>query len=220
VEELQALPGIGRYTAGAVASIAYGVRAPVLDGNVARVLGRLAAMDEDVRVPRVRDRLWVWTEALLPARRCGDFNQALMELGATVCLPRSPDCPGCPLKADCRAFGEGSADRIPPAARRARVVGVKMVVAAVRRGRQWLFLQRPHRGLWAGLWELPSEPVGAGESESEALDRLRARLPAGVTIDSLPCGQLSWRLTHREIHFALHAGRCDRNGSRGSRVAD
>ena len=104
VAELQQLPGIGRYTAGAIASIAFGQRAPVVDGNVARVFTRVFART---------DRHWELAEVLLPSRNCGDFNQALMELGALVCLPVQPRCEKCPLRGVCRR-GQLPARRRPP----------------------------------------------------------------------------------------------------------
>ena len=110
------------YTAGAIASVAYDTTAPVLDGNVARVVMRLTAMEADPKSPATRARLWSAVEALLPDRRCGDFNQALMDLGATVCAPKSPNCPACPLDRWCAAREEGSVDRIPPVGRRTPVL--------------------------------------------------------------------------------------------------
>ncbi len=217
VAGLMSLPGVGRYTAGAVASIAYGVRAPVLDGNVVRVLMRLAALEADPGAPATRAELWGLAEAVLPARRCGDFNQALMELGATVCVPQAPICHLCPLNATCRAYQEGSAERIPLPARRSRVLTGAMVVAAVRRGERLLFVRRPATGLWAGLWELPGEPVGEGESLAAARRRLRARLPAGVRLAARPIGAVVRRLTHREITFHIYLGSAAEFRVRGRR---
>ncbi|MBX7251062.1 MAG: A/G-specific adenine glycosylase, partial [Candidatus Promineofilum sp.] len=108
LEELLRLPGVGRYTAGAVASIAYGVRAPVLDGNVIRVLSRLFDVAEDVTRPETRARLWALAEALVPAERPGDYNQALMELGQVICVPQRPRCLLCPLRDDCLARQRGT----------------------------------------------------------------------------------------------------------------
>lgn len=204
VEGLMALPGIGRYTAGAIASIAFGMRAPVLDGNVARVLCRLIGLAGDPKAPQTRSALWTLAKALLPVRRCGDFNQALMELGATVCSPQGPECPTCPLKAICLAHHEGTTDRIPPAAKRAKVREALMIVAAVRRGRKLLFVQRPTIGLWAGLWELPAEPVREGESNRSARARLKRSLPPGTSVARQPVGEVTRQLTHRRITFRVY----------------
>ena len=144
VAELQQLPGIGRYTAGAIASIAFGQRAPVVDGNVARVFTRVFART---------DRHWELAEVLLPARNCGDFNQALMELGALVCLPVQPRCEKCPLRNVCR---RGQL----PARRRSPLRRVTESVLFVQcQGQIWL-RQRPAQGLLAGLWELPAGRSG------------------------------------------------------------
>jgi A/G-specific adenine glycosylase len=206
VAALMRLPGVGRYTAGAIASIAYGVRAPVLDGNVGRVLMRLTAMEADPRSPATRAHLWRLAEAILPAKRCGDFNQALMELGATVCGPQTPACLQCPLKTYCLACRKGRAGQIPPPAKRPRALPAAVVVALLRWGERLLFVQRPAKGLWAGLWELPAEPVETGEPLATARRRLRARLPVGVRLAARPAGTVVRHLTHREITFHIYVG--------------
>lgn len=226
VDELMSLPGIGRYTAGAIASIAYDVRAPVLDGNVIRVLMRLLAMRADPKSPGARSRLWRCAESLLPRKRCGDFNQAMMELGATLCSPRAPNCDACPLNRCCRAHLRRLTDHIPPTARRTRVLPARMVVAAVRRSvgrsssREWLFVQRPPSGLWASLWELPSEPVADGESPVAARKRLEAGLPIRCRLGKKPVATVTRQLTHRTITFEVftasvsHARKKARSGQR------
>jgi A/G-specific adenine glycosylase len=139
VAELQRLPGIGRYTAGAIASIAFGQRAAVVDGNVARVLARVFGWAGNVRQGRSQRWLWAVAEALLPARRCGEFNQAVMELGALVCVPRLGGW-------QCRLPNRGRPRPMRP------VTDERLLV--LRRGRV-LLRQRPAGGLLAGLWELP-----------------------------------------------------------------
>ncbi len=206
VESLLALPGIGRYTAGAIASIAYDVPAPVLDGNVARVLCRILALAGDPKTPATRDQLWTVAESLVPPRRCGDFNQSLMELGATVCTPQSPQCLICPLRSSCLASTRGLADQIPPPSRRPRVLEAETVVVAIRSGDRLLFMQRPQTGLWAGLWELPSEDVRAGEECRAALRRLRRRLTGDARIQPQRIGSVTRLLTHRRIAFHVYAG--------------
>lgn len=206
VEGLMALPGIGRYTAGAIASIAFGARAPVLDGNVTRVLMRLTGLEADPKSPGTRERLWSLAETALPRRRCGDFNQAIMELGATLCSPLTPECPQCPLRSGCRAHLNGSTDRIPPPARRARVQSGCLAVAAIRQGSELMFVQRPSVGLWAGLWELPSEPAEEGETIETTRRRLLKKLPAGTRLASQPAGTVVRQLTHREFTFHVFEG--------------
>src|SRR5512134_738690 len=113
VEALRALPGVGRYTAGALASIAFDRPAPIVDGNVARVLARLLDLDLDVRSPAGQRRLWAEAEALANGPSPGDLNQALMELGALVCTPRTPRCADCPVRRRCRGRAAGRAEALP-----------------------------------------------------------------------------------------------------------
>lgn len=153
VASLLALPGVGRYTAGAVASIAYGTPAPIVDGNVARVLARAFALDAPIDDPATRLTLWSLAESLLPRRGCGDFNQALMELGALVCAPRNPACAVCPWRASCAALRQGDVERLPRRTARREPRAVVHHIAAVRHGNHWLMEQRGPRGLWAGMWQ-------------------------------------------------------------------
>lgn len=155
VEGLLSLPGIGRYTAGAVASIAFDVNAPVLDGNVRRVLCRIFAIRKDPRNAVVQDRLWTVAEDLLPERNVGDFNQALMELGATVCLPRTPSCSLCPVRDSCRAHRLGLQNHLPVRIEGRAIPHEKIAVALIQNGKSLLIGPRPERGLLAGLWSLP-----------------------------------------------------------------
>jgi A/G-specific adenine glycosylase len=203
VEGLVELPGVGRYTAGAVASIAFGAAAPVVDGNVARVLARCFGVAEDFKTPAGRATFWSLAESLLPARRCGDFNQALMELGATVCRPRSPACDACPLARRCVARLESRVAELPAAApaRPRRIARFLSIV--VHSDDRILIRRRPTDGLWGGLWELPSVRVHGSE-------RPRAALVA-VLPDDLACrlgplrrvGELTHELTHLRARFRL-----------------
>jgi len=155
VEGLSSLPGIGRYTTGAVASIAFEVKAPVLDGNVRRVLCRIFAIRESPRNAVVQDRLWRVAEGLLPERNVGDFNQALMELGATVCLPRTPSCSLCPVRDSCRAHRLGLQNRLPVRIEGRAIPHNKIAVGLIQNGQDLLIGPRPERGLLAGLWSFP-----------------------------------------------------------------
>ncbi len=156
VEELEALPGIGPYTAAAIASQAFGVAVPVVDGNVERVVARLLALEEDPRRAAGRRRLRERAAELLDPRRPGDSNQALMELGATLCTPRRPRCPDCPLAADCRALAEGRSERYPRRRPQRPSRRQRRRVAVARQEQRVLLVRRPPgaRRL-AGLWELP-----------------------------------------------------------------
>ena len=166
-EALIRLPGVGDYTAGAVASIAFGKAVPAVDGNVLRVAARVAGCDGDILDPRVRRQFRGWMEAAIPADRPGEFNQALMDLGAMVCLPNgSPDCAGCPLAALCEANRLGLQDALPvrrkKAARRAEELTVYLLV---RQGRVAL-RRREETGLLAGLWEFPHVPGALCDEEA------------------------------------------------------
>jgi A/G-specific adenine glycosylase len=204
VDDLMSLPGIGRYTAGAIASVAYDRRAPILDGNVMRVLARLFAIQDDTTDPKTRACLWELAEAVLPRERCGDFNQALMELGATICTPGSPQCLLCPLLRVCKAQAEGLTDCIPPPRQRTAVKEIQMVVAAVAFNGELLFVQRPQKGLWGGLWELPTEPLEPGEKKRAARDRLLEQLPVICEVESKPLPPVTRTLTHRRITFHIY----------------
>lgn len=201
LQELLRLPGVGRYTAGAVASIAFDLPAPIVDGNVARVLCRLHCIDEDPRSKPTIDRLWALAESLLPTRRVGDFNSALMELGATICTPRTPACLLCPVREHCRAADAGRADRIPPPRRRRvsplerRVV---LVISRLRGSRlEYALEQRPPSGRWASMWQFPSFDASLGEPEQLSTS-LGAAKPRRV-------GLLQHVLTHRRYEFAVYA---------------
>ncbi len=206
VKGLMALPGIGRYTAGAIASIAYGTRAPILDGNVVRVLMRLLAIDDDPKSAQLRTRLWQVAESALPERKCSEFNQGLMELGATLCRVGAPLCGECPLRRDCAAFARGLTDRIPSPGRRVAVRSLELVVVAVQCRDAWLFVQRPASGLWAGLWELPSAPLEAGQSSEEAVAALAGRLSSIGRVKLASVGETTRQLTHRRVRFHLWRG--------------
>ena len=181
------LPGVGRYTTGAVLSIAFDRPLPVLDGNVARVLSRLDAMRASVREARGARRLWERAGALVPAARPGDWNQALMELGATVCLPRAPRCEACPLRRECRARAMGKVESFPPTAPRPASVRVRRAAALLTRRGRMLVVRREGRQL-DGMWEPPAvdlvrgAPARALAAELESLG-VRAKLaPTGRTV--------------------------------------
>jgi A/G-specific adenine glycosylase len=155
---LRAIPGIGRYTAGAIASIAYDEAAPVVDGNVARVLARVFALEDDVRSTAGQRALWQHAAELVPADAPGDFNQGLMELGATICTPAKPRCAMCPLAARCAARAAGRQDELPVVPRRKRadeLPRLRQIAAWIERDGRVLLAQRPAGGLYGGLWELP-----------------------------------------------------------------
>lgn len=202
---LRSLPGIGAYTAGAVASIAFDERAAVVDGNVARVLARVFEVDLDIRDGRGKAMLWEIAERLLPRKRCGDFNQALMELGALVCLPRgAARCEDCPLEMDCGARRSGSVERLPVKGRKAPPRKEAHVVAAIGRNDRWLVVRRPPRGLWGGLWELPTAVVDGSTARTTARDLVSDFVTVDGSLAPKPFCRIQHQLTHRTITFVGH----------------
>jgi A/G-specific adenine glycosylase len=173
---LEGLPGLGRYTRNAVLSQAFDRRLPVLEANSQRVLSRLFGRADDPRRGPARRWLWAAAEALLPARRVGDFNQALMELGALVCTPAAPRCGECPLAECCAARRLGRPEEFPAREPPPESVAVREAAVVVRRGDRVLLVQRPAEGRWASMWEFPHGPVCDGESFDAAADRVAAEL--------------------------------------------
>jgi A/G-specific adenine glycosylase len=173
---LRGLAGFGRYTVNAVLSQAFDRRLPIVEANSRRVLCRLLGEREDPRQLEVEKRLWTAAETLVPTKRAGAFNQALMELGALVCTPASPRCCHCPLARRCVAHGAGLQDTIPVRSRRAKVVQVDETAAAIMRHGHVLLVRRPDGGRWAGLWEFPHLEQQPLESVGAAARRLLAAL--------------------------------------------
>jgi A/G-specific adenine glycosylase len=200
-DALLELPGIGRYTAGAIASLAFDRRAPILDGNVMRVLCRLDGIDGDPRTPNTNKHLWWRAEQIMPRRRsAGDFNSALMELGATICTPRSPACGRCPVRLHCEAFAADRQNDIPPprAARQTPILH-RWTFCIHHEGR-WLIEQRPARGRWARMWQfLTIDPAGSDAPKDWLARHLR------ITSTSLrQLASLSHTVTHRRYRFDIY----------------
>ena len=212
-EELRKLSGIGDYTAGAIASIAYGERVPAIDGNGLRVLARLCASYEDIADPKTKAR---WRESLVPLvpERAGDFTQAMIELGATVCVPNGePKCNACPLKAFCDASKKGLTDRIPVrSAKKARRIEERTVLIVCDENRIALG-KRPPKGLLAGLYEFPN--VTGHLSESNALQYLRSIGFDPVRIERIEDSKHIF--THVEWHMIAYRVRItpDFDGEKG-----
>ncbi|MCO5165909.1 MAG: A/G-specific adenine glycosylase [Planctomycetes bacterium] len=212
---LGALPGLGRYTVGAVLSIAHDAPLPLVDGNVARVLARLFRVPGDPTAGPALRRLWSLAEGLVPRRRAGDWNQALMELGATVCRPTSPRCDGCPLAAGCEARAAGEVERFPEPRRRAKVVAQRRAaVCLVRPDGAFLIARRPDDGLLAGLWELPAVDLGPKERPATAARRLARALGAGDA-RLVRVGRAEHQFTHRHWTVDVFRGEAAVEASEG-----
>lgn len=153
IADLLELPGIGRYTAGAIASFAFDRRAPILEANTLRLYCRLLGFRGDPRATASQKALWDFAGQIIPRRGPGLFNQALMELGSTLCTPGNPDCPQCPVRTSCAAFANGWQQAIPVRAPRAAPTPVTEIAIAVHRDGRYLMLKRPPGERWAGLWD-------------------------------------------------------------------
>src|SRR5262245_25637345 len=216
-----ALPGVGRYTVGAVLSIGFGAPLPVLDGNVARVLSRLAARPWSVKRTPDAGAVWAEAERLLDRGSPGDWNQALMELGATVCTPRAPRCDACPVQRHCRAHALGREETFPPAAPRRATERVRRAVALVERSGQVLLVKREGT-LLTGLWEPPGVELAGREGARQPLARALAALGIRGALARTP-PRIRHVITHRAIEVEVwrcEAGRPWPRASARSRWVD
>ena len=216
-EELQKIPGIGRYTAGAIASIAFDRPVPALDGNGVRVLTRYLGIREDPRQSKVQRKLWETLKRVVSARYPGDMNQALMDLGATLCTPRNPRCSDCPVVSGCKAFRNGWQEQIPLAKESPSRKKIHYVCGLLEKSGSVLLARRPITTLLPGLWEFPGGDIDRGEPAQDALGRrLEERL--GITAQPLKRTiRLKQLLSHRELW--IEAFRCRPEG-RGEASTD
>ena len=193
------LPGVGRYTAGAIASIAFGVQTPVVDGNVLRVFARLFDIEESTDLDATKERCWEIGERLVPRDRPGDFNQAVMELGAEVCKPRGALCGNCPLNRICLARAHGVVEERPVRGKKKKVPEREWVAVAVKRRGKYLLMQRGSDVMLGGLWEFPT-----GERKKREAIRTAAKRILHETT-SLDCGdaKIVGRIQHVYSHFKL-----------------
>ncbi len=207
VEQLVQLPGVGRSTAGAIAAIAFGKDAPILDANARRVIARLSGVRGDLRAAATEKLLWERSARLVRVGKGRETALALMDLGACICTPKSPLCGECPLRGFCAAFRAGAQGEIPLRPRRSKVPHYDVAAALLRNdGGELLLLQRPPRGLLGGLWALPSGRREDGESLEEALRRaLREKLGLAIAIQS-KVGAVRHAYSHYRI--TLHGYLC------------
>lgn len=201
MDAVRRLPGIGRYTAGAVLSIAFDLHAPILEANTVRLFSRLLGYCGDAASTAGQTLLWAMAEAVLPRRAAGRFNQALMELGGTVCQPQQPQCERCPAATLCRANQEGIQQASPAPKRKPAVEAVREAAVVVYRRGRVLLLRWPEGRRWAGLWDFPRFPVQAetpATLQRELIENVR-RL-TGVTIAP---GPHFATLTHSVTRFRI-----------------
>lgn len=195
-----ALPGVGPYTAAAVQSIAFGGSYAVLDGNVLRVLSRVFGIDDPINRPAVRTRFQHLADALLPPTNPGDYNQAVMELGATVCTPKNPNCVSCPLASVCVAFAEQRQSDLPVKEPKKKRPHHHVSVAVLTRADgRFLIQRRPDDAMLGGLWELPGGKREPNESDAAACAReLREELHVDVQV-----GERLAQTDHAYSHFTV-----------------
>ncbi len=200
---IRALPGIGDYTAGAVASIAFGEKTPAVDGNVLRVYARLYAVRDDILKSAGRKRITALAEETIPVDRPGDFNEALMDLGAEVCIPKHPRCADCPLRDGCEAARQGIQSELPVRTKKKPQQELFAACGIVEQEGRFLLHRRPSQGMLANMWEFP---MALDAKEEESRCALEALL-SGRT------GALRWTLTHVFTHRIWHMRAYDMEGA-------
>jgi A/G-specific adenine glycosylase len=219
IDQLLALPGIGPYSAGAIASIAFDQDEPVVDGNVIRVLTRLFALAGNPRRGPLSGWLWQLARELLPAGKAGDFNQALMELGATVCSPRGARCGECPVAAHCRALAEERVESLPEAPPRPALSEERHAAVVVRRnGRLLLIRAAADAPRWAGMWQFPDAILASGETAQQVLPpAVAASTGVEVSLEQQLCS-LQHHVTRFRLEVDVFAGRAVSGRARAQRA--
>ncbi len=205
-EALKRLPGVGRYTAAAIASIAFGQDTAALDGNIRRVLARVFDMDLPARSPEGERRLWKLAQENLPPGNASQYNQALMDLGSAICTPHAPACLICPLNELCRAYQQGIQEQRPVLEQKPAVPHYLVTAAVITREGQVLITRRPENGLLGGMWEFPGGKLKEGESLPACLYReIEEELGTEIQV-----GEQLGVYQHAYTHFrvTLHAFWC------------
>lgn len=205
-KSLESLPGIGRYTAGAISSIAFDHHAPILDGNIRRVFSRLFNISTPLQTSETEKELWRIAEDLLPENKPGEFNQALMELGALLCLPKIPACDRCPLKVECLAFQYHLQGERPVRKEKSPQPHLQVTAAVIEKDGRVLLAKRPPDGLLGGMWEFPGGKQENNETLPETLEReIKEELDAVIQVGE-HLGTYHHAYTHYKV--TLHAYQC------------
>ena len=209
-EEILSLPGIGRSTAGAIATIALGQRHPILDGNVKRVLCRYFCIEDDPKRKEIEQRLWQYAERLLPRKHADDYTQAVMDLGATICTPAEPRCALCPVRGQCAAFEKGIQEMLPIKTAAKRIPERDYVAGVVFQEEKVLIRRRPAAGLLGGLWEFPGGRVDLEGKSRGTEQKIRETLQKEIpwTVDQwTPLGRIKHTFTHFKMTLHVFSGR-------------
>jgi A/G-specific adenine glycosylase len=215
LSDLLSLPGIGRYTAGAILSIAFNKEAPILDGNVKRVLSRLFVVSGSPVKGKTEDLLWNYSESLIPRGHASAFNQALMDLGSMVCTPGDPQCPVCPLFHLCKANAQGHPERFPAPQARKKIPHVDNAAAILRKDGKVLLLHRPPKGLLGGLWEFPNWKVDGKKDTGKQLAKWVAG-EMGLRVKTKgPAGLLSQTFSHFKLTLHVYPCKAEGRNTRG-----
>ena len=211
LDEVLALPGIGRYTAGAILSISLDQRLPILEGNTIRLFARLLAMRADPKTSANQKVLWQFSESIVPRNRAGDFNQALMELGSQICTPKSPSCSQCPIIRFCPTFHGRLQEQIPAASVKVKYENIQEAVVVVPKGstakrRKYLVRLCGEDERWTGLWDFPRFELGKREAKSWLSEQVKELTGLNVVV-----GSASNRIKHAVTRFriTLDVYRCE-----------
>lgn len=214
-EEISKLKGVGSYTAGAILSIAYGKPVPAVDGNVMRVLSRILLIEDDITKAKTKRLFEQIVRKLIPENAASSFNQALMELGALVCTPKSPGCLLCPVMDHCRAFHEGMQTELPVKAKQKPPKQVHIAVAVLENEyNEFLIVKRPEHGLLANLWEFPNCETNRSNKEEALIQHLQSKWNAEIKMDkhvfsfSHTFSHLQWKM---DVFYGKPTGEIEMN---------
>jgi A/G-specific adenine glycosylase len=199
VEALQSLPGIGRYTAGAISSFAFDQPAAIVEANTERLYARLLALRDDVRASASHKLLWQFAEELVPDKRAGDFNQALMDIGSKLCRPVDPDCESCPLQKYCGAFRNGLQKEVPVRKPAVAITAITELAVVLMHREQFLLRRRTESERWAGMWDFVRFEISAEESSALPLVQKRGRSKSLFSPEGLELPQFAVQKTQSQI---------------------
>ena len=205
-KDLSSLPGIGRYTAGAILSIAFGKPVPILDGNIIRLLSRIFHLTENIDQTETKKALWAVSKEIIPKKNIHDFNQGLMELGAMICRPKNPICTDCPLAVICEANRFSIQQELPVRSPKKKIPHYDVTAGIIWKRDKFLITLRPPKGLLGGLWEFPGGKQKAGESLKNCLKReIREELSIDIKVKEL---LISVKHAYTHFRITLHVFEC------------